>query len=293
MLLAAACFATSDATVKYLGQTMPVVLLLWARYLVQALVMVTVQARRRAWRELLASQHLPLQGLRALLLLGNAACSFFGIQHLPLAEFTALAMLAPVATTLLANFLLHEKVGHARWVIVALGFAGMLLVVRPGSGALGWGVAFPVAGAVLFAAFQIVTSRLMERDDMVTTNMLSGLTAWSVLCLLLLIFPTDALQSFERTGPVHWALVLCLGSVATLGQILLAMAIRTAPVSTLTPFGYSQIAFAALISWLVFSQQPDRMAAAGMLLIAISGALTVWLSHRSARRAHEHPSTRD
>jgi drug/metabolite transporter (DMT)-like permease len=280
MVLTAGCFATSDASIKHLGAALPVLVLLWSRYAFQTAAMALMQSTRRRWRDMLRSGHPRLQALRATLLLANATCSFVGLQYLPLAEFTALAMLAPMVSTLLASFVLRERIGRGRWAMVLLGFAGMLVIVRPGSGDLGWGVLFPLAGAVFFAGFQIVTNRLASVDDMVTTNLYSGLGALLVLCGALAATPVDVVPSLRHASTSQWALIAVLGAVATMGQVCMVTAIRHAPLSTLTPFSYAQVAFAALISWVLFRHAPDLWGAAGMGMIAIAGAGTVWLNAR-------------
>ena len=282
IVLTAGCFATTDASVKHLGAALPVLVLLWSRYAFQTTFMALLQATRRGWRDLLRSGNPRLQALRAVLLLSNATCSFVGVQYLPLAEFTALVMLAPMASTLLASVVLRERVTPSRWAMVLLGFVGMLVIVRPGSGALGWGVAFPLCGALFFAAFQIVTNRLSSVDDTVTTNLCSGLGALIVLCMVLAVVPLDVVPTLRQASPAQWALIGIVGVVATTGQMCMALAIRCAPLSLLTPFGYAQIAFAAVISWAVFKDAPDGWTASGMGLIALAGAATVWLNSREA-----------
>lgn len=137
-----------------------------------------------------------------------------------------------------------------------------------------------MCGALFFAAFQIVTNRLISVDDTVTTNLFSGLGALLVLCIALAVVPLDVVPTLRHASPMQWMLIGVVGVVATTGQMCMALAIRCAPLSTLTPFGYAQIAFAALISWVVFKDTPDPWAAAGMGLIAFGGAATVWLNAR-------------
>lgn len=280
ILLTAGCFAVSDATIKFLGATLPVVVLLWARYFFQTSTMAALQTRRRGWRALLHSGRPGLQFVRAGLLLGNASCSFIGLQYVPLAEFTALAMLAPMASTLLASTVLRERVSLAQWAMVVLGFCGMLVIVRPGVGALGWSAAYPLAGALLLAAFQIVTNRLTLVDGLVTTNLYSGLGALIVLSLALAVLPVDLVATLGQATTEQWLLIVLLGAIATAGQAFMVLAIRAAPLSTLTPFAYVQIAFAAAIGWLVFRHRPDGVAVVGMVLIALAGAITVVLGSR-------------
>ena len=289
IVLTAGCFATTDATVKHLGAALPVLVLLWSRYAFQTTAMALMKATRRGWRGMFRSGHPRLQAVRASLLLANATCSFVGLQYLPLAEFTALAMLAPMASTLLASLVLRERVTPARWAMVLLGFLGMLVIVRPGSGSIGWAVALPLAGALFFAAFQIVTNRLAEVDDMVTTNLFSGVGALLMLCVALAVLPVDVMPTLSHASTGQWLQIGMIGAIATLGQMCMVLAIRSAPLSTLTPFGYVQIAFAATISWLLFRHAPDLWTAAGMGLIAVGGAATVWLNKRET--AHRETAT--
>lgn len=282
IVLTAGCFAASDATAKVLGASLPILVMLWARYVFQTTVMASMQITRRDWRDLIRSAHPRLQGLRAALLVVNATCAFAGLQYLPLAEFTALVMLGPVFSTLLAATLLREHVSAPRWAMVGLGFVGMLAIVRPGHGTLGWAVLLPVAAALIFAVFQVVTNRLSAIDDMVTTNLLSGLGALTILCIALALLPLDVFATLARAGTSEWLLIGLLGMVATVGQMSMTLAIRSTPLSVLTPFGYVQIAFAACIGWLLFRHSPDRWAASGMALIALAGALTVLINAREA-----------
>ena len=99
---------------------------------------------------------------------------------------------------------------------------------------------------------------------------------------MLVVLPVDVLPTLSHASSSQWLLIGVVGAIATLGQMCMVLAIRSAPLSTLTPFSYAQIAFAALISWLLFRHAPDGWAAAGMGLIASGGAATVWLNARGA-----------
>src|ERR1700712_899511 len=148
VLLTACMFSGSDATIKYLGGALPVLILMWVRYMFQTTVLAGWRLARTGTLRFRVGLPL-LQGLRGLLLLCNSSASFYGVQKLPLAEFTALSLLAPVATTVLSALVLKERVSPARWVMVGFGLAGMLAVVRPtGAGALGWAALLPITGAL-------------------------------------------------------------------------------------------------------------------------------------------------
>lgn len=164
--------------------------------------------------------------------------------------------------------------------MVVIGFIGMLLIVRPGSGEFSWTVVFPIGAATTFACFQVVSSRLSRSEDAVTTNFLTGLVATIVLSLLVW---ADQATLFAEMGLMRfatWFLVFFMATMATLGQALMLQALRRAPLALLTPFGYAQLAFATLFGWAVFGHVPDRWTAIGMTVIALSGIGTVLLHGR-------------
>jgi drug/metabolite transporter (DMT)-like permease len=281
MALTAGMFASSDAVIKLLGSSIPVLVLLWFRYVFQTAALAGWQCLRSgriAWRSRLPGHQL----LRAVLLLGNSTASFFALQHVPLAEFTALILLAPVATTVLAALVLHEKVSPARWALVGLGLLGMLAVVRPGGGAgsLGWAALLPVFSALCYAGFQIVTRRLTATDDMVTTNFISALLVTLALGVSVWWMPLEVAPVLGEASLGQWLLLAVIGIAATSGHVSMAAAVKMAPLSMVTPVAYAQIAFAVAIGWLLFGHVPDAMAIAGIALIGAAGLGTLSLTLR-------------
>jgi drug/metabolite transporter (DMT)-like permease len=279
MIVTTAAFAASDSTVKVIGAAVPLLALLWVRYLFQAVVLGVWQGRRDP-RALFRTGSVKLQIVRALLLLTNSACTFAGLRHLPLPVTTSLAMLAPLISTLLAALVLKDHVPRSKWAMVALGFIGMLLVVRPGGSQFTWTVVYPIGAATTFACFQVVSSHLSKREDPLTTNFLTGLVATIVLCALVWMDQAETLPALARVPATSWLLVAFMATMATLGQSLMLQALKRAPLSVLTPFSYGQLAFAALFSWVLFGQVPDTWMAIGMCVIAASGIGTVLMHGR-------------
>ncbi|AQH00882.1 hypothetical protein A9R05_18400 [Burkholderia sp. KK1] len=279
MILTTATFAASDSTVKVIGDAVPLLALLWVRYLFQMIVLGVWQARRGAFG-LFRTGSVKLQVVRAVLLLTNSACTFAGLRHLPLPVTTSLAMLAPLISTLLAALVLKDDVPRSKWAMVVLGFIGMLLVVRPGGSQFSWTVAYPIGSALTFACFQVVSSHLSRVDDAITTNFLTALVATVVLCVLVWMDQAEMLPALAQVRAGSWLLVVFMATMATLGQALMLQALKRASLSILTPFSYGQLAFAALFSWLLFGQVPDTWMAIGMGVIAASGIGTVLLHGR-------------
>lgn len=287
ILLMAACFAAMDSTIRWLGALVPVLLLLWMRYAVQAAVM-SVWLGWKAWRQAsmqpFRAARPPFQLLRGVLLLATSAMSFFGVQYMPVAEFTAITMLTPVIVTLLAALVLHERISALRWLLVLGGFAGALIVMRPGSGQFGWVVLFPLAGACTYASFQVLTAKLSALEDPYTTHFYTGVTGAAVLSALVAAQGQPLWAALQQATAWHWGLMLFIGLLGTTGHLLLILALGMAPTSTLMPFIYVQIAFAAAIGFGLFGHQPDSAAWLGMAVVSACGAASAWLNVRQAQR---------
>lgn len=275
-----AAFAGLDTSVRWLGGALPVLLILSWRYATQAVVMAVWLAldRGRGWRPARPR----FQWLRGALLLATSGLSFYGLQYMPVAEFTAINMLTPVLVTLLAATLLREHVTALRWGLVALAFAGALLIIRPGAGIFGWEVIFPLACACTYAAFQTLTSRLASLEDPLRTHFWTGFVGSLLLAPVLWFSGIDVFGVLAAATAQQWAVLIGLGLMGTGGHLLLILAFRVAPASTLMPFVYLQIGSATLAGWWVFGRLPDFWGWCGMGVIALSGAAVAWLNVRAA-----------
>ena len=284
-----ACFASMDATVKYVGAFLPVLVILWARYSVQAASMGLwlARARRRAGGPGFRSAHPRFQLARGALLLTSSLFSFFALQHLPVAEFTAINMLAPVAVTLMAGWLLHERISRLRWALVGGGLAGALIMIRPGSGLFGWAVLLPLAGMFTYACFQVLTSKLAGLENPFTTHFYTGLTGSLALSALLAASSTDLAPALQAAETRHLALLLLIGTLGTSGHLMLVLAFRLAPTATLMPFMYAQLGMAVVVGWAAFRQAPDFWGWVGMAVIAACGAASAWLNVREAAQRQQ------
>ncbi len=286
------CFASMDTTSKYVGAFLPVLLIIWVRYLFQCVAMAVWIATRcigvgransrcaSAWSAGFRAAHPKFQVARGLLLLLTTVLGFYGVQQLPVGEFTAIAMLAPVAVTVLSAWVLHERVSPLRWLLVLGGFVGALIVIRPGSGLFGWAALLPLAGAITYAVFQLLTSKLTGLDDPFTTHFYTGLVGTVVLTPLLWLGPLDVTGTVAAASPSHLGLLLLIGALGTGGHLLLILALGLAPTAVLMPFVYLQIAAAMGVGYLVFGHIPDGWARVGMLVIGVCGAASVWLAMR-------------
>jgi len=275
-LVAVACFATLDTATKVAVASVPVFMGVWFRYTFQA-VATTAVLLPLYGTALLQTRHPRYQALRGLLLLGSTVFAFLSLRHMPMAEFTAVVMVAPLAITVLAATVLKERVSPLRWALVAGGFAGTLVILRPGGGAFGWAMLLPVGLVVSNAWFQVLTSRMAQTENPLTMHFYTGwVGALATSFVLPLVW--QALPGWRT-----WALLCLMGLMGTVGHFLLILAYRRAPASTLTPYLYAQIGFAMLGGWWVFGHVPDPASLVGIAMIATCGAAGAWLTIRERR----------
>lgn len=276
VLLAVACFSTLDTATKISVATVPILMGVWFRYAFQAVATSLVLLPRHG-TALLRTAHPRYHALRGALLLVTSVFAFFSLRYMPLAEFTSIVLIAPLAVTLLAATVLKEQVSPLRWALVAGGFAGTLVILRPGGGAFSWAMLLPFGLVVTNAWFQVLTSKLAQTENPLTMHFYTG-WAGTLLASVALPFVWQSLPSW------HWWALLCLmGLMGTVGHFMLILAFQRAPASTLTPYLYAQIAFAMLGGWLVFAQVPDIVSLVGMGMIAACGAAGAWLTVRERR----------
>lgn len=266
-------FASLDSLSKYLTGFTSVLMILWVRYLSQSLLLAAWQLPRHGLR--VFKVNCPgLQLLRGLSLLSIGLFFLFALRYLPIGEATAVHFLTPLLVVLLAIPMLGERASLAEWLLVGVGFAGVLIIVRPGGGLLTPAMLLPVCSAASYAVFQLLTRRIGTRDSATTTNLVTGMVGAVILTLLL---------PFYWIGLPAWPQLLgmiSLGVVAVMGHMLLTVAFQHCSPVLLAPFSYLQIFFAVLYGFLIFDHAPDRGALLGMGVIALSGLGSAWLQAR-------------
>jgi drug/metabolite transporter (DMT)-like permease len=280
------CFAVLDSIIKYLSQSYPVPLLVWARYFVQAIVLVAWLAPQ-VGRRLLHTENLTSQLFRGVILLASSLCFMSALKVLPLAEATALNYSTPALVTIMAVVFLDEKMTPVRVAFVGAGLLGMLLIVRPGSGLFQGAALFALGAAWFYATFQVVTRKLAGED-------------WRTLMFYPAIVGTIAMTGvapfIDWPAVVRWqdvALIVIGGLIATFGHFLFLRAFQVASASAVTPFTYMQLVWATLIGWIGFGSFPDFFTLVGMAIITGSGLLIMYHEQRKARAAVPAPTAVD
>lgn len=272
-LLAGLCLSSLDATAKYLVRDHSLFLVVWARYGGQMLV-VTPFAWRQAGPDFWRTRRLGLQLTRSALLLCATICFFGALRYLPLAEGSAITFLAPIFVVVLSGPILGERPNAARWTASVLGFAGILILLRPGSSVFHPAALLLVVAALCNALFFLLTRKLVE-DSPHTTLFYSALVG-TVALSTLLPWELDADLPTLRQAAVF----VLLGVFAGFGHWFVIGAFQRAPAALLTPFAYLQMIWATSYGYALFGHLPDHWSAVGMTVIIASGLLLAFQERR-------------
>jgi drug/metabolite transporter (DMT)-like permease len=264
-------FSFVDATAKALTPRFDTVQVVWARYAGQTLWTVLIFFPRLP--ALLATDRLGLHLLRSALIFGSTVFFFAAIARLQLAEATAIFEVAPVIITLLGVLILKERVGIRRWLGVAAGLVGALVIIRPGTEVFAPAALLPLAAATCFAGYSIATRFLGPEENPYRSLLYTALVGTVAATVALPFFWT-------APAPAEAALMLGLGGVGMLGQLFLILALRHAPASLIAPFAYCSLVFNTAWGFLFFAEVPDRWTVAGGIVIVGAG-LYIW--HREMR----------
>ena len=226
-----------------------------------------------AWRTERPLAH----AVRAAIGLVTMALAFTALSYLPLAEATTIGFAAPLFAVMLSALVLGEHVGRHRWTAVAIGFAGVLIVMRPEGGDLpAAGLAIALLSA-LGVACVTITIRQIGRTESTRTTVL-----WFTILSMLAV---GALMPFFAAlhPPRVWAILFALGLFGGVAQLLLTAALRFAPVAVIVPFDYAQLLWAVLLGWLIWDTRPPASTWLGAAVIIASGLYTLYREHRLGR----------
>ncbi len=281
VVAATGLFALADSIGKHLAAGHAVALIILVRSLVAMALLGAVLGPSQG-RRLWALRRKGLVVLRSLCLAAASVMMIEALKRMPLGETVAIIYLQPFLVMLLARPVLGERVSAAGWVGTCLAFAGVLMIVRPGSGLEAAGVTLAVGTAIVSAGFQLLTRVLSATETSGAMTFNTALVAAVVAGALVAADPPAALPGLPALG-----LMACIGVLATAGHFLYASAYREAEASVLAPVNYAHVVWATVLGALIFGHRPDGPTLAGMALIIAGGAIGAW--RRRARVAEEAP----
>lgn len=263
-LLAMLVFASQDAITKVLVQEFAVAQIIMLRYWLFLVFALGYAHLHGGLAAAARTRHPWLQLLRSLLSVGEIAIFSLGLRYLGLAESHALFAVFPLLALALAGWVLGEFIGTRRWLAAAVGFAGTLVILRPGLGLFEVSALIPLSAALAFAVYNLIT-RLVSREDGFTTNILYMAAVGAVASTVF------GLPAWQPPSPGDWGKIAVLSVSGIVAHMLLIKALAYAPAGILQPFNYSLLVFAMLIGLLVFGDFPDAWTMVGAVLVVAGG----------------------
>ena len=264
-------FGSMDAVSKHLTSSLPVIEILWVRYLFFALFGFLLAVHYSGLRGLRTS--IPfLQIARGLALVFEIVLFTYAFRYLPLADAHVMAASVPLIVLALAVPILKERVGHSRWFAVVLGFLGVLIILRPGFGNWQPILFLPLLGAFGFAVYLVLTRMAAKFDTIGTSAFYTGLVGLSVLTIFLpLEWKTPTIE--------EWGWLLLASVLGLCGHISVIKALSMAEASVLQPFFYVVLVWATFLGFIIFDDIPDFITIIGACIIVGSG-LYAWYRER-------------
>ncbi len=280
-LLSVMLLASMAACVKYLGESLPVGQIMFARGLISLPLLVLI-AWQIAGLHLLATRNPRTHALRSLSGTISMFCWFYALTLIPLAEFTAISFTAPMFLTVLAMVFLGERIHVYRWTALAIGMTGVLIVTAPyfslSEASSTAGVLFALAAAVL-AALAMMFLRSMSgagREHAVTITFYFTLT--STVCALFTLPLGWLLPDAEQ-----WLFIVLIGLFGVGGQLLMTYSYRYAEASTIAPLDYASILLAVTYGYVFFGEIPGWPVWLGAPLVIAAGLIILWREYRRSR----------
>ena len=265
-MLAMLCFAGMDAISKWLVADYAVSQMMWIRSALFFLFAWFV-VRRRGLRAALSSRRPWLQAVRSLVAVVEGAAFVLAFRYLPLADTHAIAATAPLMVIALGVLFLGERAAKARWLAVAVGFVGVLLIVRPGFRSLDWPMLLPLSGALLWAGYQVLT-RLASRNDPPDTSLV-----WAALM---------AVVTTTFVGPLYWqwptagawTLMIAISLMGAVAHFALIKALDYAEAGAVQPYAYTLLVWVTILGFVIFGDVPDGWTIVGAAIVVASGLYT-------------------
>ncbi len=263
VVMASFIFAASDVATKTIITQVPSFEIIWFRYLAYSAIALPLLMRAPAV-SLLSSLNRPLQILRGLGAFGSGAFFVASLQFIPITDATAISFTAPLFVAVLSAVFLSEAISLSYWGATACGFAGALLIVKPGSADFNIGSTLPLLGSLCWACALVLVRQMSGTEPMRLTaayTALIGLASASLIVPFVWIDP----------DPAIWPILAGIGLATTTAHMMTVLAYGYAPAALLAPFSYTQLIGATGLSYAVFHETPTLPTVLGIILITASG----------------------
>ncbi len=248
MLVAAACYTAMVVQIRWLSADYSSVQILFVRTVVAVLILAPWMVRRGAG--MFRSRQWKLHGLRSVLSYFGNLTLFFGIAVVPLADLVALQFTMPLFIIVMAALILGERVGRQRWLATALGFAGVLIIVRPGFADIGIGVVAVLASAAIYGSSNIAIKVLVRAEQPEATVIIANL-------LMIPMAAVPAALAWSPPSLEDWGWLVAMAVVATVALLALTKAYQAADASAVIPYDFVRMPAVAALGYLLFDEVVD------------------------------------
>lgn len=286
MMLAMAAFTLNDACMKSVTAELPLFQTIFLRGGLTLAFLLAIAGRLGGMRWRVSRPDRKFLALRTLGEVGGTITFLTALMHMPFASLSAILQVLPLAVTLAAALFLRERVGWRRMLAIAVGFSGVMLIVRPGTASFdGWSLIG--LASVAFVVIRDLATRQISRD--VTSVTVAALAAASVTAMAALALPFSGWEPLDTSATLRIA-----GASAFLivGYLAIVMAMRVGDVSVVAPLRYTALVFAIALGWGVFGEFPDALTLAGALIVIATGIYTFYRERQAGRKlAAPHPAT--
>lgn len=277
MLGAMAAFVSGDTIIKYAGQMLPVGEIIFVRGLFASCLIVATGLISGAF-QCLHHAVTPAMALRTVTEVGATMLFFSALVRMPFADANAIAQFTPLAVTAGAALFFGEQVGWRRWLAMAAGLVGVLIIIRPGTSAFNWGALFVVGSVICITVRDLITRQM---GLALPALLIAAISSMSVSASGLLLLP---LESWRWPSPYQTFLLICASVCVFGGHFWIINAMRTGEIAVVSPFRYTATLFAVVAGYIVFGEIPDVVTALGIVIVVAAGLYTL---HRERVRMRE------
>ncbi|MEO0327065.1 MAG: DMT family transporter [Pseudomonadota bacterium] len=272
LMVAAACFSTMIALIKLLGENLHIMQILFVRQIVMTIIVAPTILSN--FPGSLKTNHIGLQLLRVFLALIAMSFGFTAVVHMPLADATAIGFAKSFFTTICAIFLLNEVIGVRRWMAVIIGFAGVLIILRPGLEDFNIYGVYALIGAAAAGAVMVVI-RILTRTESSTTI----LSYQAIGVGLAVAIP--GIWLWQWPSFIEWMLLIAMGLISYIAQMFNINAYKYGEASVMASLDYARLIYSVFFGYLLFDNLPDAWTWVGALVIIAASIYTI---HREGQR---------
>ena len=270
MIITTIVFASQDGLSKYLATEYNVYMVVMIRYWFFAAFVISMSSQKTGGIKRVAKTKSPiLQIFRSLILVAEMCITILAFTLLGLAETHAIFASYPLIIAMLSGPILGEYVGWRRWLAISVGFIGILIILNPGNGIFSPYALVPLAGAILFALYGLLTRYVGQYDNSSTSFFWTGVVGSIAMTVV-------GLNFWDPVSKSDWSIMLLLSASGVVGHYLLIKCYEVAEASAVQPFAYLQLIWASMIGIIIFGEQITTNVLIGACIIVGAGLFTLW-----------------